>query len=89
MSPATASVERPSLPLSDAKEVEVKPSLPLSDAKEAEVKPKKPRSPWDTRHEFAHVDRMFILVFPIAFVSFNILYWLLCVYFQDYLRGGD
>ena len=75
MSPATASVERPSLPLSDAKEVE--------------VKPKKPRSPWDTRHEFAHVDRMFILVFPIAFVSFNILYWLLCVYFQDYLRGGD
>ena len=64
---------------------------PASPEAVEEVKPKKPgpRSPWDTRHEFAHVDRIFIITFPIAFVSFNILYWSLCVYFQDSLRGGD
>ena len=61
---------------------------PEAVTQEPEVRPIK-KSPWDTRHEFAHVDRVFLISFPIAFASFNILYWTLCVYFQDYLRSED
>ncbi len=82
--------QSPSIPLSPSgSSLELTPAAP--EAVTAEVKTKKPgpRSPWDTRHEFAHVDRMFMISFPIAFASFNILYWTLCVYFQEHLRSGD
>ena len=48
------------------------------------AKPKpKPKTPWQTRHEFSHVDHVFMIVFPSMFVDFNILYWTICLYFQD------
>ena len=48
----------------------------------AKNKPK-PKTPWQTRHEFAHVDNIFIVVFPTMFIIFNILYWIICLYYQD------
>ena len=48
-----------------------------------------PRSPWDTRHEFAHVDRALALIFPACFLSFNILYWVICIHFQDIFQSRD
>lgn len=98
LTPALTSVEDPEpdqsppIPLSPSGSgLELTPASPETEEVTQEVKTKKPgpRSPWDTRHEFAHVDRMFMISFPIAFASFNILYWTLCVYFQEQLRSGD
>ena len=62
---------------------------PITPPEEKPDQPKKsgPRSPWDTRHEFAHVDKIFIFVFPICFLSFNLLYWTICIQFQDSLKA--
>ena len=35
----------------------------------------KSRGPWHTRHEFAHIDDIFLVAFPATFAVFNILYW--------------
>ena len=99
LTPVLTSVEEPEADQSppeaglspSGSSLELTPASPEAEVVKEEVKTKRPgpRSPWDTRHEFAHVDRIFIISFPIAFASFNILYWTLCVYFQDYLRGSE
>ena len=95
LTPVLTSVEEPEADQSPVEaglspsgsSLELTPASPEAEVVKEEVRTK--RSPWDTRHEFAHVDRIFIISFPIAFASFNVLYWTLCVYFQDYLRGSE
>ena len=69
--------------------IQLTPATPVEETSPEKPKPNKPRSPWDTRHEFAHVDRMFMIAFPICFISFNVLYWTICIYFQDYLKSEE
>ena len=54
----------------------------LTPPSPAKPKPKS-KTPWQTRHEFAHVDHVFMIVFPTMFALFNIIYWTICLYFQD------
>ena len=43
----------------------------------------KPKTPWQTRHEFAHIDNIFIFTFPTIFIAFNMFYWIICLYYQE------
>ena len=52
------------------------------------TKPKS-KTPWQTRHEFAHVDHIFMIVFPSMFVIFNIVYWTIVIYCQDYISSDN
>ena len=44
----------------------------------------KSRGPWQTRHEFAHIDNIFLIAFPAVFAVFNIMYWSICLQQLNY-----
>ena len=72
----------------DADDLGLSPSgskIELVSSDEKQVSPA-PRSPWDTRHEFAKIDKIFMIVFPVTFGLFNIFYWAICVQFQDIFK---
>ena len=55
--------------------------MPVEEVSVARGRPTggKPRGgPWQTRHEYAHIDTVFLVAFPAVFATFNILYWYIC-----------
>ncbi|XP_023322514.1 uncharacterized protein LOC111696934 [Eurytemora carolleeae] len=43
------------------------------------AQPPKSRGPWQTQHEYAYIDNIFIIAFPAMFLLFNFIYWGICL----------